>query len=193
MEHSPSHQLRKLIDRLILSEEDRSPPVLAAWVMEREPELIDAITPHWQKLALLSLIRHRLDYYANLDPHQLEFPFEDLTVQIPLMHGSVELRRATIGKLRECERYLRKKRQKPRANSMLERIQRQIRLMEPYVKAADSRRLTVEQVEAMRAKAIPPGLPTFDVSRSMKRHWATKTPQERSATANPHKRKKQPV
>jgi hypothetical protein len=119
------------------------------------------------------------------DPEQMAFPFHSLSVQIPVKTGKVPLGPATIGILRQSEKVLLKRLRsaKPRSNSTLGRIQREIALMEPW--AFRNRRITVQRVrELIAGGEQPPPIPKRSkMSEAMRRYWDSKNPEERSAIA----------
>jgi hypothetical protein len=159
------------VARAVFSDE---PALIAEWAMEKVTAAARMLRP------------------KSADTSQLAFPFHDLSVQIPVKDGRREIRDATIGILRQSERVLLKKARsaKPRSNSLLGRIQREIELMEPW--AYSNRRITVGQVQQLIAGGAPQPAPvkTSKMSDAMKRYWEGKTPEERSAIARRRQRKR---
>jgi hypothetical protein len=160
---------------------------VAEQIAEYQPKLVMV----WAVEKLTLLVRSIRRERQQPPPGQMAFPFHNLAIRIPVRDGTVELATATIGKLRECERLLLKKRRLSlgRGNTLLGRIHRQIELMEPY--AYTNRRITVERVQELIARGVPaPDAPNVDMGAAMRRYWESKTPEERSALAR--KRRKRP-
>src|SRR5262245_16392143 len=188
MPDSDKRRLSDRIDLAIQSPARLSVASLVELILETEQELIAVMTPQWQRSALRELIQERMRKLAAADSSQMAFPFHDLSIHIPVKNGSVELGKATMGQLRACERLLVERRQKPRSNSLLFKIRRQIELMTPYV--LHSRRITVQQVEQLVLQGIKPTETKQDMGEIMRRYWAAKTPEERSAIARRRNRKR---
>ena len=188
MDDSPKRRLSTRIDVAIQSPTPPSLASLVELILETERELVEIMTPQWQRSALRELIQERMRKLAAADSSQMAFPFHDLSIYIPLKDGSVELRKATMGQLRACEKLLVERRQKPRSNSLLFKIRRQIELMAPYVRYA--RRITVQQVEQLVLQGIKPIESKQDMGEIMRRYWQSKTPEERSAIARRRNRKR---
>ena len=187
------NELKAAILIALAEDSARSDRDIAAALTVSQAELIAALTPAWVMDRLLMLVRLYRRNLPNPDPAQMVFPFRDLSVHIPLKKDeTAELRYATIGILRDSEKVLlRKQRQaKPRSNSMLGRIQREIELVEPY--AFINRRITVERVHELIAGGTPPPPKPkrSPMSDAMKRYWDAKTAEERSAIARRRNQKR---
>ncbi|MDP8990435.1 MAG: hypothetical protein M3N41_10210 [Acidobacteriota bacterium] len=184
MQQSNLSKLKAAIAAAIVAVRDLPDREIAAAVIDFQPELIR----DWALERISALVRmQRRQRPINLD--QMAFPFydRDLAIQIPTKKGLIEIGAATIGKLREAEKLLIKKRvqavNNPRPNSLLGRIQIQIPILEPFAYA--NRRLTVARfVEAQRSGDELPTKPKKQspgMSEAMLRYWDSKSPEERSA------------
>ena len=185
MEPSSELKLKVAIKAAIAAGELLSDRDLAASVIASEPGLIADLTAGWVLEKIVGLVRLHRNRRRATDPAQIAFPFHDLSVQIPVKDGRVELRGATMGTLKQSERILRAKTRaaldRPRSNSLLGRIQRQIELMQPYV--LENRRITVERANELIAAGVAPQPPSPAISNAMRRYWGSKSPEERSDIA----------
>jgi hypothetical protein len=180
MELSSEQKLKAAIKTEIEKDATLPDRDIAASVIRAEP----AAFADWAlgKLAALA----RLQRGRKLpDPAQLAFPFHDLSIQIRVKEGTVELRGATLGLLRQADKVLAKRKragiEAPPANSLHGRIRREIEIMEPYAYA--SRKITVEKVHELVAAGVPAPTVHTGMSDAMRRYWENKSPAERSAIA----------
>ena len=185
MELSPERKLRAAI-RAAIDKDDSTDRELAVSIARNEAAAFAA----WSLAKLTALVR--IVRKHSPDPAQMSFPFHDLSVHIPLKKGTVEIRAATMGMLRQSEKVLAAKHREaihnPRSNSMLGRVRRQIAMMQPYV--FQSRKMTVEKVQVLIASGVPPAPRDSSMSDTMKRYWEAKSPEERAAIARRREIKK---
>jgi len=184
MQESIELRLRKVIEKQLAANEARSDADIAIAVGEADAELL--LDWAMERLAgLIGKLRQKLP-----DPDQLRlFPME-LSARLPVEDGFIVTAEATMGKLKEAERAMEKRRlaaaKNPRPSSTHGRLRRLIEGMLPYSMA--NRRLTVERYYELRAQGVPPPVVTSHMSESMLRYWDSKTPEERSAIAYERKR-----
>jgi hypothetical protein len=181
MPQSNGLKLRSAIDAAIAASLNLSDMEIATSVDKADPDLVHA----WALEQVAGIARKRRGA-RPVDSQQLTFPFHDPSIQIPLKGGPIELRTATIGKLREAEAVLLRKRiaavqgQKSRPDSLLGKIQREIEIMQPY--SYGNPRITVEQFHDLRTKGVPvPEKTEWKMSEVMRRFWDAKSPEERAA------------
>jgi hypothetical protein len=180
MEPSNAQKLRAAIKSAI-SQEGSSPDAKIAGLVKRaEPALVAT----WADEILEALVRS-LRRRIPTETSQMQFPFDDLSIQLPREKDiTYELRSATLGMLKESEKFLlakqRSKLDKPaRASSLLGKIQREIELMQPWIYL--NRRITTEKVHALVLAGTPlPPRNTGPLSEAMKRYWSAMSPEERS-------------
>lgn len=181
LELSNERKLKGIIDVALQSANGSTDRDIVSTFWSEHSTLIEK----WTLEKLCGLVRQRRKLPKS-DSSQSAFPFYDLSTSLPLKDGPVVLRLATIGMLKQSVKFLSVKKKAaidtPRRNSFLGKLEREIELMQPYVYG--NRRITLEEVHELIARGTPPP-PRGDgrISESMKRYWASMTPEERSAIA----------
>ncbi len=174
---------------------DRKPETPTREIVEHlegdEPELFTEWAKDLAREKAHSLIVAQFRPKQSDDPYQMFFPgFQRLSTRLPLKQGFVELRHATITRLRESLLVIQSRAQK-RKQPRRDALQTLISEMEPYSRALTG--LRFERFCEMRAAGVPApptGLTREQRSMIARANWASMTPAERSAIAKTREAKK---
>jgi hypothetical protein len=174
-------ELKRLVESGISEKPEATADEIAAYVHEKNPELIDTFRDIWAREKLVSLVKAWRRKKPKDAPEQLLFGFKDTSVRIPLKQGFVSVEGATITQIRESINVVATKGRK-RIEPIRDRLRQMADAMQPWALA--HKNITYGEFIARVRAGEPTPVPKFTLeerSRIFREAWEKRTPGQRRA------------